>query len=186
MSKITPATEATFGANLRRARQAAGLTLRQVAARIRIKTIAPLSMLERSAKVPEPKTILKLAAAVGTSPAALLRNVVTPYDALRAHRPRVDAALAYLPGVLSEREREMLDAWRAADPRLQRLVQTILRELGGAFEQRSSAARAQREQRSRAGARPRAAGAASANGTVPAPVRERDRAEATSGRQRRA
>jgi transcriptional regulator with XRE-family HTH domain len=69
--------------NLREARDAAGLTQQQLAEKLGFKRTTPISLWERSPHVPEPRTIAKLAAAIGCAPAVLLRDVVTPYDALR-------------------------------------------------------------------------------------------------------
>jgi transcriptional regulator with XRE-family HTH domain len=74
---------ATFGGNMRREREARGLTLEAVAQRLGLKRAAPLSTLERSHHVPKAETIREYAAAIGCEPAALLAGVVTEHDALR-------------------------------------------------------------------------------------------------------
>src|SRR4030095_5518490 len=88
-------TFAKFGGNLREARRAAGLTQEQLAKRLRFKRTTPISLWERSGRLPAPHTVVKLAAALGCAPADLLKNVVTPYDALRGQSapPDLGAAL---------------------------------------------------------------------------------------------
>jgi transcriptional regulator with XRE-family HTH domain len=83
MSLPPKKTQRTFGANLRDIRTATGLTQEILAARLGFKRTTAISLWERSATVPEPHTIEKLARALRCAPAALLRDVITPYDALR-------------------------------------------------------------------------------------------------------
>jgi transcriptional regulator with XRE-family HTH domain len=75
---------ATFGTNLREARIRAGLTQDALAERLHFKRQTPLSIWERDRKLPGPKTIEKLAHAIGCSTAELMAGVTSPYDLLRA------------------------------------------------------------------------------------------------------
>jgi transcriptional regulator with XRE-family HTH domain len=72
-----------FGSNLRAIRERAGLTQEALASRLSFKQQAPISIWETSDQVPSPKTVIKLAAALGCTTAELLAGVVTPYDRLR-------------------------------------------------------------------------------------------------------
>ena len=73
----------TFGQNLRRLRQHAGLTQEALGTRISHKRTTLISIWERTEKIPSPALITRLAKALGCSPADLLENVVTAYDRLR-------------------------------------------------------------------------------------------------------
>lgn len=78
--------EATsFGANLRAAREAAKLTQQDVATKLGFSRTTGISLWERSEHLPEADTIIKLAAAIGCTPATLMAGVVTPYDRLRGY-----------------------------------------------------------------------------------------------------
>lgn len=92
-----------FGQNLRALRERAGLTQEELAARLQYKGQAPLSLLETGAKIPTPKTIIKLAHALDCTSADLLVGVVTPYDELRGSTAPTAAPREELR--LSERER---------------------------------------------------------------------------------
>ena len=79
----------SFGDNLRAARVAAGLTPTQLAKRCGFARQTPISLWEvKPGHLPEPRTILKLAKVLGTTPAALLDGVVTPNDLLRGDDSR--------------------------------------------------------------------------------------------------
>ena len=72
-----------FGQNLRKVREKAGLTQEALASKLGMAKPAPISIWERGSQVPTPRTILRLAAALGCEPADLMAGVVTPTDALR-------------------------------------------------------------------------------------------------------
>jgi len=95
----------TFGENLRAMRTRAGLTQEDLAARLEFKRTTPLSLWERGDDVPFPKTIVKLATAIGCTPADLLRDVETAYDRLRG-----GARAARRAPTLSEDDRRWLEA----------------------------------------------------------------------------
>lgn len=72
----------TFGEALADARAKAGLTQEQFAAKLKIKRQSGVSGMEQRRYAPRPKTVEKLARALGCSPADLLEDVETPYDYL--------------------------------------------------------------------------------------------------------
>lgn len=78
---------ATVGENFRRLRKAKGVTQEQLYKALGFKRQANVSLLERSTKLPKPRTIKKMARALGCEPWELLENVRTPYDELREKRP---------------------------------------------------------------------------------------------------
>ena len=99
----------TFGANLRKARLAARLTQEQLARRLEMKRTTPISLWERSTAIPEPRTIVRLAAALRVTPAALLLHVITPLDALRGYAvvPPPDLARAESGGTVTALSAEL-------------------------------------------------------------------------------
>lgn len=84
MSKL-PRAARTFGQNLRDARINAKITQTELARRCGFLRQTPISLWEiHPDHLPEPRTIVKLAKALDIDPSILLRDVVTPYDELRA------------------------------------------------------------------------------------------------------
>jgi transcriptional regulator with XRE-family HTH domain len=75
--------ERSFGANLRAAREAAGLTQDALAKKLDYKRPTPISLWERGGVLPEPRSIEAVAEALDVAPAVLMRGVITPYDRLR-------------------------------------------------------------------------------------------------------
>jgi transcriptional regulator with XRE-family HTH domain len=138
MTKPRPRS-VTFGANLRRARLDADLTQEQLAERMGMKRTTPISLWERALSLPEPRTIVRLAAAVGRTPADLLRDVITPLDALRGYavtpplelarelatREIIEAASVKL----TPEQLEWLDLGARAGHTLQRTIAAMLVEV---------------------------------------------------------
>jgi transcriptional regulator with XRE-family HTH domain len=129
---MTPPIPRSFGANLREARREAGLTQQTLAERLGYQRPATICQWERDgAHLPEPETIVKLATAIGCKPAALLRDVITPYDALRGStRPAPPAS------ALSAEDEQWLAIGRAIGRGLRRstvaLLEETIRDSGGA------------------------------------------------------
>lgn len=116
-----PRTFVSFGHNLREARLAARLTQDALAQRLGFHRATAISLWERSAHVPEPRTIRKIAAAIGCSAKVLMRNVVTEYDALR-HTAIVltpDEVVALEARQLSDDDDKLLACWRQFEPQTQ-------------------------------------------------------------------
>lgn len=78
---------ATVGANARRIREAQGLTQEVIAARLKLKKPAQMSIMESARRLPKPLTIVKWAEALDTEPSALLKDVETDYDRIRKNLP---------------------------------------------------------------------------------------------------
>jgi transcriptional regulator with XRE-family HTH domain len=123
---VNPPQRMVFGAALRQARLDAGLTQEDLAERLGMRRPTPISSWERSAHVPEPGTIKRLADAIGCPPAKLLRGVVTPYDELREYTasPAADSN-----GALTDDDREWLALGRAAGAPLRRSLAAMLIEV---------------------------------------------------------
>lgn len=117
----------TFGENLRRARNAKGLTQEAVAARLGFKRTTPISIWERGAKLPGPKTIVKLAAAIGCQPEELMAGVITPYDAIRGGNNRTAPKNA--EDLLTDDDRQWLRLGRALPLELRRRYASTLAAL---------------------------------------------------------
>lgn len=122
----TPTPPITFGANLKAARDRAGLTQEALAERLGFKRPTAISLWERSDHLPEPDTIDKLARAIGCAAADLMRGVITPYDVLRgsveiAPRPRTFASAD-----LSPLDRRWLDVGRRLTDALRRKHLTLI------------------------------------------------------------
>lgn len=100
----------TFGANLKAARMAAGLTQEALAERLGFKRASPLSIWETGAKMPGPKTIIKLAGAIGCDTTRLMNGVVSPYDQLRSGLSNDGG------GPITEQERRLLHVFRKLSP----------------------------------------------------------------------
>ncbi|HEY6362262.1 MAG TPA: helix-turn-helix transcriptional regulator [Vicinamibacterales bacterium] len=85
-----PMTPEELAARHRKRRPPTGpLTQSELAARLGFSRPTPVSYWERSGHLPDPHTIVKIAAALGCAPATLLRDVVDPYDALRGGKTLV-------------------------------------------------------------------------------------------------
>jgi transcriptional regulator with XRE-family HTH domain len=104
----------TFGENLRAARERAQLSQGQLAERLKFKRTTPLSIWEHGHKFPGPKTMIKLATAIGCTTADLLHGVETPYDRLRGHASATNGE------TLTADERQLLKFYRGLSPALQR------------------------------------------------------------------
>ena len=72
-----------FGENVKRIREARGLSQEDVARRLGRKRQGNLSRLENGDEVPSPKRIRVLAVALECDPSELLEDVETEYDRLR-------------------------------------------------------------------------------------------------------
>lgn len=77
----------TFGDNLRCERLRLGLSQEALQRRLKLKRQNGISRWELSGILPEPATVVRIAKALGVSPAVLLDDVETPYDRLRAGKP---------------------------------------------------------------------------------------------------
>lgn len=64
-----------FGANLRRARKRAGISQEETAVRASLHR-TEIGLLERGERLPQIDTVIKLAGAVGVTPADLLEGIV--------------------------------------------------------------------------------------------------------------
>lgn len=78
---------ATFGQNLKRWREARGITQEELARRLRLKRPAQISIVENSPNTPRARTVLNYAAALRIEGAALLEDVETDYDRIRRGKP---------------------------------------------------------------------------------------------------
>ena len=117
----------SFGENLKEARQRAGITQEVLADRLGFKGTTAISLWERiDAPVPEPKTIRKLAEAIGCGPAELLDGVVTPYDELRGATNSVATAGQRL----TPEQRRLLAAWDRLPASLRRAHLALLEVQG--------------------------------------------------------
>jgi transcriptional regulator with XRE-family HTH domain len=70
-----------FGDNLREAREAAGLTQTALAERLGLKRNSTVAVWESRDRPPRPRTVIKLAAAIGCPVSALMDDVSMGYDA---------------------------------------------------------------------------------------------------------
>jgi transcriptional regulator with XRE-family HTH domain len=77
----------TFGGNLRRLRQARGLSQEAVAAALGHKRPSTVQSWEKNRRCPKPESIRVLAEALKCEPWELLEGVATPYDDLRSRPP---------------------------------------------------------------------------------------------------
>ena len=158
---FAPPRRTTFGANLRRVRLDAGVTQAELARRLGLKRPTPISLWERSAAVPAPDTVARVARALNVSPAVLLRGVVTPYDALRDAPP--PAAEPAFPG-----QEDWITAGRVAGPALRRSLRAMIAEVARVLgtDDRLGPADARRRRRSAA----RAAAATAVTDPAPPPT----------------
>ena len=78
---------ATFGQNLKRVREAKGVTQEVLARRLGLKRPAQISLVENSPALPRPETIVSYAAALKADPADLIEDVETGYDRIRRGLP---------------------------------------------------------------------------------------------------
>lgn len=67
--------KAQFGVNLRRARKEAGISQEETAVRASLHR-TEIGLLERGERLPQIDTVIKLAGAVGVTPADLLKGIV--------------------------------------------------------------------------------------------------------------
>ena len=76
---------ALFGENLKRLRKDRDVTQEVLAERLGFKRPGPIALQETKfkARVPKPDTVRRYAAALGVSPADLMKGVVTEHDRLR-------------------------------------------------------------------------------------------------------
>lgn len=74
---------ATVGENFRRIRLGRSLTQEQVCEGLGFRRVSNVSILERSKRLPKPRTIQRMAFVLDCEPCELMENVLTPYDALR-------------------------------------------------------------------------------------------------------
>lgn len=75
----------TFGERFKALRKQAGLTQEEVAKRLGLPRSAPVSTIEKpTPRVPLVKTIVRYAKVLGVPPSAMLKDVETDYDRLRA------------------------------------------------------------------------------------------------------
>ena len=114
---------ARFGQNLRNLRERAGFeTQLALAKRLGFTNASTVSLWESGrSKLPAPKTIEKLAAALRCGAAALLLGVVSPYDALRGAQE--------LPGpeiLLTPDEVRLIRRWRALAPEIRTCLETVI------------------------------------------------------------
>ena len=77
----------TFGENLKRKRELAGMTQEQLALALKLKRSSQISLVEGRGALPRPETIIKYAEAVKCEPYELLEDVETGYDAIRSKAP---------------------------------------------------------------------------------------------------
>jgi transcriptional regulator with XRE-family HTH domain len=73
----------TVGQNFRRIRKRKQITQEAIYRALNFKRVSNVSLLETSRRLPTPRTIKKMASALGCEPWELLENVETPHDALR-------------------------------------------------------------------------------------------------------
>ena len=108
----------SYGEQFRRLRERRGLTQEAVAAALKYKRAAPVSLIERkSTKVPRPKTIKKHALALACEPWELLAGVPTEYDWLRTPRPLTTGEMGILLFGLAHFSPANLDAMFGAGHR---------------------------------------------------------------------
>lgn len=79
-----------FGDNLRHARELAGLTQVQVAQRMGLKRNSTIAVWESRDRPPKPKTVGRLAHAIGCPPSVLMDEVPSGYDEFKPAGPHLD------------------------------------------------------------------------------------------------
>jgi transcriptional regulator with XRE-family HTH domain len=77
----------TFGQNLKRIREAKGVTQEALMGRLGLKRPTPISLWESRPTLPKAATIVRIAKALGCAPRDLLDEVETDYDRLRLGLP---------------------------------------------------------------------------------------------------
>ncbi len=117
----------SIGDNLRRVREAAGLTQTDLAVRMQTRP-SWISLLERTTDLPTPETVKRLADALGVLPSELLAGVITPWDVLRGTTEPMRAKAS----ATSRDDRDtdaLLNGWACLDESARRLVLALVRRL---------------------------------------------------------
>jgi transcriptional regulator with XRE-family HTH domain len=100
----------TVGQNFKRIREAKKLKQEELSKKLGYKRASNVSLIENSARLPEPATIRRMAAVLGCSTSELLDGVETEYDRLRGENPPCQVT----KGDRSSAEKRQQDATPAA------------------------------------------------------------------------